>query len=145
VPQKGVKVTETVDQEVGRRIRAQRVAKGMSQGRLGEAIGVTFQQVQKYEKGFNRVGSSRLQKIADHLGVQIGAFYKSMDRARPTDGDGAFDYALVQSTGAIRLLRGYAVLESSVQHAVVELVEAIVSERGNRRTDKRRKAKEHSQ
>ncbi len=59
-----------VDAEVGRRIRMRRVWMDKSQQALGEAIGVTFQQVQKYEKGTNRVGASRLQQIATALDVQ---------------------------------------------------------------------------
>ncbi len=59
-----------IDIEVGRRIRTQRLASRISQTALGQKVGVTFQQVQKYEKGVNRVGAGRLQQIADVLGVR---------------------------------------------------------------------------
>jgi transcriptional regulator with XRE-family HTH domain len=69
-----------VDVEVGRRIRMRRVWMDKSQQALGEAIGVTFQQVQKYEKGTNRVGASRLQQIATALEVQPSYFFE--DRSK---------------------------------------------------------------
>jgi transcriptional regulator with XRE-family HTH domain len=66
----GREVTE-VDAQIGQRIRARRIALGMSQTALAEAIGVTFQQVQKYEKGANRVASGRLQALASALNLSI--------------------------------------------------------------------------
>lgn len=69
-----------VDEHVGRRIQARRKQLGMSQNRLAEALGVTFQQVQKYERGSNRISASRLQHVADILGVQVSHFF-----------DGAYD------------------------------------------------------
>jgi transcriptional regulator with XRE-family HTH domain len=69
------KSTGPVDALIGARIRLQRNAIGMSQEKLGEILGVTFQQVQKYEKGTNRVGASRLQSIADALGVSVSFFF----------------------------------------------------------------------
>ncbi len=68
-----------VDVFVGARIRAQRIALGMSQTDLGNAIGVRFQQVQKYEAGVNRVSASRLWAIADVLGVEISYFFDGID------------------------------------------------------------------
>lgn len=74
-----------IDARVGSRIKMQRAVLGMSQTRLGEALGITFQQVQKYEKGINRVGASRLSRIAEVLGVSISYFFED---ARPA-GTGA--------------------------------------------------------
>lgn len=65
-----------IDFHVGNRIRLQRALRGMSQTTLADGIGVTFQQVQKYEKGTNRVGSSRLQAIANILGVPVAFFFE---------------------------------------------------------------------
>src|SRR5882724_12929061 len=64
------------DIEMGRRIGLRRVEIGLSQSELGEKLGVSFQQVQKYEKGVNRVGASRLQLIAEALGVDVTFFYE---------------------------------------------------------------------
>jgi len=65
-----------VDAHVGQRIRQRRTQLGLSQTALGQALGVTFQQVQKYEKGVNRVGSSRLAQIAEVLQVPIESFFE---------------------------------------------------------------------
>ena len=66
---------DSVDRHVGSRVRRRRLIVGMSQEKLGEALGLTFQQVQKYEKGANRIGSGRLQQIALTLQVPISYFY----------------------------------------------------------------------
>src|SRR5258708_12298781 len=66
---------EPVDKLVGQNIRIFRTAKGISQTELGNSVGVTFQQIQKYEKGANRVGSSRLAKIAVVLQVPVSHFF----------------------------------------------------------------------
>jgi transcriptional regulator with XRE-family HTH domain len=67
-----------IDVHVGARIRQRRTLLGMSQEKLGEAIGLTFQQVQKYERGANRVGSSRLFDLARVLDVSVGYFFEDM-------------------------------------------------------------------
>jgi transcriptional regulator with XRE-family HTH domain len=60
-----------IDIHVGSRVRKRRMMLGMSQEKLGDALGLTFQQIQKYEKGINRMGASRLQQAADLLGVPV--------------------------------------------------------------------------
>src|SRR4051812_38028166 len=69
------KVPNPTDKHVGTRVRMRRMMLGMSQGKLGDALGLTFQQVQKYEKGTNRIGASRLQHIAHVLQVQESFFF----------------------------------------------------------------------
>lgn len=69
------KTPNPIDVHVGSRVRLQRTLVKMSQEKLGEALGVTFQQVQKYEKGTNRIGASRMQQIAETLGVPISFFF----------------------------------------------------------------------
>ena len=69
---------DPIDRYVGSRLRVRRLGLGMSQSKLGQAIGVTFQQVQKYENGANRVGASNLYKMAKALGVDVGFFYDGM-------------------------------------------------------------------
>ena len=71
-----VKTANAIDSYVGARIRMRRQLLGMSQERLAEQIGVTFQQVQKYEKGINRIGASRLQRIADVLHTSVSFFFE---------------------------------------------------------------------
>ncbi|NTJ66273.1 helix-turn-helix transcriptional regulator [Agrobacterium rhizogenes] len=86
------KVPNPIDAYVGSRVRTRRLMLGMSQERLAEQIGVTFQQVQKYEKGTNRIGASRLQAIASVLAVPV-AFFFQQDNSQPlnTDGLGAIN------------------------------------------------------
>lgn len=67
-----------IDVHVGSRIRLRRTLLGMSQGKLGEAIGLTFQQVQKYERGINRIGSSRMYELARVLDVPVEYFFGEM-------------------------------------------------------------------
>lgn len=73
-----------VDVHVGNRIRLRRTLMGLSQEKLGEALGLTFQQIQKYERGANRVGASRLYDLAQVLDVPIGFFFDDMQEARPS-------------------------------------------------------------
>lgn len=68
-----------VDEYVGLRIRQRREAIGMSQARLGQHLGLTFSQIQKYEKGTNRIGAGRLYLIAHHLGVSAQYFFEGLD------------------------------------------------------------------
>jgi transcriptional regulator with XRE-family HTH domain len=68
---------DSLDVEIGQRVRAFRLQKGLSQQKLADQLGVTFQQVQKYEKGANRIGVGRLQAIAAILGVAIYDFFTS--------------------------------------------------------------------
>ncbi|MGE5475705.1 MAG: helix-turn-helix domain-containing protein [Bacteroidales bacterium] len=75
--------TNAVDASVGKRIRLRRTALGMSQEKLAEALGLTFQQVQKYEKGANRVGASRLFDLARVLGVAVEFFFEDLDPPPP--------------------------------------------------------------
>jgi transcriptional regulator with XRE-family HTH domain len=76
-----------VDRHVGNRVRMRRLLLGMSQERLGELLGITFQQVQKYEKGSNRVSASRLHQISRVLGVPVQYFY---DELKEEDGPSGF-------------------------------------------------------
>ncbi|GAB3122157.1 hypothetical protein GCM10027256_14300 [Novispirillum itersonii subsp. nipponicum] len=70
-----------VDVHVGSRVRLRRMLMGLSQERLGEALGLTFQQVQKYERGINRIGASRLWDLSRVLGTPVGYFFDNMDEA----------------------------------------------------------------
>ena len=120
------KSASAADIEVGRRIRARRIAQGMSQTELGSRLGVTFQQVQKYEKGINRVGAGRLVRVAEALDVPVAFFFAG------TDSDSVDTRALMgflDSTYALRLLRAFSrVSEPNLQRSLVELVERIAPE-----------------
>lgn len=114
---------DPVDVSVGNRIRVQRLLSDMSQSALGEAIGVTFQQVQKYEKGANRVGASRLTQIAKALGVPIKTFF---DGGGEDEGaakvDTAFEFLAVP--GALELIQAYAQIDDGkLRRSLVALVQ----------------------
>src|SRR5579864_7871430 len=84
------KQANPIDAQVGNRVRLRRMLIGMSQERLGEMLGLTFQQVQKYEKGINRIGAGRLFEVAEILGVPISFFYEEVDSGKAggfADGD----------------------------------------------------------
>ena len=124
-----VKRPDPVDVEVGHRIRIERLARGLSQTALANQLGVTFQQVQKYEKGVNRVGAGRLTKIAEVLGVPVGSFFSGkevLDSEVDRDVDQASPLKLLTVSGAFRLLRAYSEIEDSeLRRCIVDLVEQI--------------------
>src|SRR5712691_4316455 len=97
------KPPDAVDIHVGKLIRGQRLALGMSQAALGEKIGLAFQQIQKYERGWNRVGSSRLVEIAKALGVEPSFFFPGK-----SNGEAPEVLTLVSTAGATKLLRAFA-------------------------------------
>ncbi len=70
---------DNIDIEIGKRVRQARVAAGLTQTKLADQLGITFQQVQKYEKGVNRIGGGRLYKIAHILGVKITYFFDDVE------------------------------------------------------------------
>src|SRR3954449_5574193 len=80
------KEPQDVDRHVGSRVGMQRMLVGMSQEKLGEACGITFQQIQKYEKGMNRMGASRLHHIARVLDVPIEFFYEGASSDQGSNG-----------------------------------------------------------
>jgi transcriptional regulator with XRE-family HTH domain len=118
----GARRIEPHDIEVGRRIRIRRLERQMSQTELAVQLGVTFQQVQKYEKGVNRVGAARLQRIADALEVPISFFFSAPERGSQREAVMPF----LESPHAIRLMRAFArISDPAVQRSVLELVERI--------------------
>ena len=82
------KQANPIDAQVGNRVRLRRMLIGMSQERLGELLGLTFQQVQKYEKGVNRIGAGRLYEVAKILGVPIDYFYEGVNGHHATAAHG---------------------------------------------------------
>ena len=127
------KAPDARDVDVGCRIRAQRLVCRMSQTELANSLGVTFQQVQKYEKGVNRVGAGRLAKIAEVLNVPV-AFFFSGDQT-PSEGADNVNSGLsfLETAGAVRLVRAYSQIEDpQIRRALVDLAEEIA---GGRRRD----------
>jgi transcriptional regulator with XRE-family HTH domain len=117
--------SKEVDRSIGLGIRALRISRDVSQERLAAEIGVTFQQVQKYEKGMNRVSGSRMQRIADALGVKPSYFFGETDAI--TNGAGPIDHilALAASRPAMELLHAFNAMSPSLRHAYLNLGLAI--------------------
>jgi transcriptional regulator with XRE-family HTH domain len=109
------------DHEVGRRIRMRRLELDLSQSSLADALGVTFQQVQKYEKGANRVSAGRLQQIAKFLDVPVTFFFNDLGGS----GSSAVS-SLLDSAYSLRMLKALTRIHNrQLQRSAVELVEAI--------------------
>jgi transcriptional regulator with XRE-family HTH domain len=119
---------DAVDQIVGRNIRIYRLQKALTQTELADELGLTFQQVQKYEKGTNRVPGGRLLKIATSLGVPVTAMFEGSDEMADTDKQSIFDQ--LASPHANRLLQAFARIDNDgLQRSVVQLVEEIADKR----------------
>ena len=118
-----------IDVHVGSRVRTQRRALGLSQEKLGNALGLTFQQVQKYEKGTNRVGASRLQHLARILKVPIGHFFEGAPgqlKAKGNAPSSAFVSDFVTSTEGLTLAKAFTqIKDAKVRHHIVKLVSEI--------------------
>jgi transcriptional regulator with XRE-family HTH domain len=106
---------------MGKKIRLRRVEQRLSQSDLGEKLGVSFQQVQKYEKGVNRVGASRLQQIATALDIPVTFFFDSDGKTKEVE-----SLLFLDSAFSLRLLRAYSkIQDQAVQRHMVSLMEAI--------------------
>ena len=117
------RMADPLDVMVGAKIRIFRIHRRISQTELAEQIGVTFQQVQKYEKGTNRVGASRLSRIATVLGISVGELFESSG-GKPDDA--ASPFRLLAEPGALRVLKAYTrTSDPRVRRAIAELVEGI--------------------
>jgi transcriptional regulator with XRE-family HTH domain len=123
------KSPHSIDQYVGGRVRMRRQALGMSQSKLADAIGLTFQQVQKYEKGTNRMGSSRLMQIANVLEVPVTYFFEGapgqakISRTAPSPD---FVTQFLSKEDGLALTRAFMrVRDAKVRRSIVHLVENI--------------------
>ena len=115
-----------VDAEVGRRIKLQRLSAGLSQTELGDRIGVSFQQVQKYERGQTRVGASRLPEIAKALNVAVGDFFETTNSTKKRQ-TAQTPLQLLSQPLALRLLHLFSELPNrELRQSVVQLVETIL-------------------
>ncbi|WP_419456807.1 helix-turn-helix domain-containing protein [Agrobacterium tumefaciens] len=125
------KQTNPIDAHVGSRIRLRRKILGMSQERLGESLGISFQQIQKYELGTNRVGASRLQNIADILNVHVSFFFEDAmanDAAvigTPKASSSDDFQTFLSSSEGFRLNREFVkITDPKVRHSIIEMVKA---------------------
>ncbi|MCG8694481.1 MAG: helix-turn-helix domain-containing protein [Minwuiales bacterium] len=122
-----------VDIHVGKRVRMRRTLMGMSQTKLGDALGLTFQQVQKYENGSNRIGASRLYQISQILAVPVSYFFEEMDQLTavanenaPATGEALPRGDLVAKRETLELVRAYyRIVSPRVRRGIVDMIRAI--------------------
>jgi transcriptional regulator with XRE-family HTH domain len=114
------------DRKIGQRIRALRLERGISQTELGNLIGVTFQQIQKYEKGANRVAAGRLHRIAETLRVPITFFYAEPENDEMEIDSVEAGLQFLDSELAVRLGRAFSRIQDvKVKQLFVELIEKL--------------------
>jgi len=130
------KAPNPTDKHVGSRVRMRRMMLGMSQEKLGDALGLTFQQVQKYEKGTNRIGASRLQQISHILQVPVSFFFEGAPSAHASskaDGMGeapspAYVSDFLATSDGLALTKAFMRIDDSkLRRRIVDLVEQIAS------------------
>jgi transcriptional regulator with XRE-family HTH domain len=123
-----------IDVHVGSRIRLRRNMMSMSQEKLGELLGITFQQIQKYEKGSNRVGASRLQAISSILSVPVSFFFEDAPTENPPGGFGesaGANYVVdfLSSTEGLQLNRAFIrIQDPKVRRKILDLVKTLADD-----------------
>lgn len=128
-----------VDVHVGKQLRVQRIIMGLSQEALAKAVGITFQQVQKYERGINRMSASRLFDFAQVLNVPVAYFFEAYDAGTgkaaaaggvAEGGEEEFDYEQVFSRETLELMRCYHKIKNvAVKRRFVDLLRAVAEEK----------------
>jgi transcriptional regulator with XRE-family HTH domain len=123
-----------IDVHVGKRLRFGRTMQGMSQESIGESIGVTFQQIQKYERGINCIRSSKLFELAKVLKVPVSFFFEGMEKqdgkysipGAADSGGGGFDMELTSSRESIELMRAFhKITDPQLRGKILDLVRAM--------------------
>lgn len=129
------KAPNPIDIHVGSRVRLRRMMLGMSQEKLGESLGITFQQIQKYEKGTNRIGASRLQHIATVLKVPVSFFFEDApgtpDDVMDASGSRPASYVVdfLSSSEGLSLNKAFIRIEDAkVRRRIVDLVRSLAGE-----------------
>jgi transcriptional regulator with XRE-family HTH domain len=138
--EKGSRRANPIDIHVGSRVRFRRMLLGMSQEKLGEKLGLTFQQVQKYEKGINRIGASRLFDLAQVLGVSVQFFYDDApllevranepEAAAPSNGPDEHSIVeFLRSRDGLELNRAFVrISDIKARRAIVDLVRSLAND-----------------
>ncbi len=131
----GARRVNPIDVHVGSRLRLRRMLLDISQEKLGDQLGLTFQQIQKYEKGMNRIGASRLYELSRILGVGVNFFYEDLDVSEAPPKSKANGFAdesegdvvgFMKSREGIELNRAFAAIsDAKVRRSVIDLVRSL--------------------
>ena len=128
------KSPDLTDKHVGTRVRMRRLMLGLSQTKLADALGLTFQQIQKYEKGTNRISASKLQQIASALQVPIPFFFEGLPGPsnKPAKKDGTFlssdVFQFMATSDGLSLAQSFTRIRSpKLRHCIVSVVETLAS------------------
>jgi transcriptional regulator with XRE-family HTH domain len=130
------KTPNPIDVHVGNRVRMRRMLIGMSQEKLGEKLGLTFQQIQKYEKGTNRISASRLYQISQILGVPVQFFFEDLPQQSGGEGEGLQEAGeegtimdFLGSSEGLQLNRYFSrIQDANVRRSIVDLVRTLARE-----------------
>jgi transcriptional regulator with XRE-family HTH domain len=132
------KAPKLTDRHVGRRVRMRRMMLAMSQEQLADALGVTYQQVQKYERGANRIGASRLQQISHVLQVPVVFFFEGTPDASATHDSNGSELSVAQiddfvsDSNGLRLIGAFMRIDNAaVRRRIVMLVQELAGDDGN--------------
>ena len=125
-----------IDVHVGSRIRLRRNMLGLSQEKLGENLGITFQQIQKYEKGTNRVGASRLRAISAILNVPVSFFFEDAPGSNPVgqegfaeDNEATYVVDFLNSNEGVQLTRAFTkISDPKVRRKIIDLVKSLAAD-----------------
>ena len=116
----------SADIELGESIRAHRLIAGMSQSDLAGRLGVSFQQVQKYERGANRVGAGRLPQLAEIFNIPIGALFEVNANTSSGESKGTVPVKLLPDRNTLKLLTAFAgIAHPEIRHSLIDLVDTI--------------------
>ena len=123
--------SQSTDQQVGSNLRARRMALGLSQSAVGDAIGVTFQQIQKYEKGNNRISASKLHRLAEVLQVRPEFFFEGLEQTDPQLSPD-FETELHSHADALALIGAFQKISNrKVRRSIIAMLEELVQRDGS--------------
>lgn len=118
-------MSHPVDVHVGKRIRHRRWLVGMTQQQLASAVGIKFQQIQKYETGANRVSASRLWDIAAALDVQVSFFFDGIEEREPVNSGGKLSNDIIGDKEALDLVRSYYAIPENQRRRLFDLARVL--------------------
>lgn len=123
------RLANAVDEHIGKRVKTRRLQIDLSQEKLADLVGVTFQQIQKYENGVNRVAASRLWEMAKALGVPVAYFFEGLSVTGVAEESESIAYDMMATTEGQRLLQIFGAIKSvKLRRRVVDLVRTMAED-----------------